>query len=70
LVIKVKVASREFRTYELRLSEVRVVDALRMVGLDPDESDYLVIRGDESLDLNEVLRDGDEVTVVEVPSGG
>ncbi len=70
MVIKVKVASREFRTYELRLSEVRVVDALRMVGLDPDESDYLVIRGDESLDLNEVLRDGDEVTVVEVPSGG
>jgi len=56
-------------TRELDLEEgASVEEAIRRLGLYPDA--WIAVRGDEPLPLDEELRDGDDIKLVSVVSGG
>ncbi|MGQ9588061.1 MAG: MoaD/ThiS family protein [Thermoplasmata archaeon] len=58
---------RETRRIELQ-EGASVERAIRSLGLLPDS--WIAVRGDEPLALDEPLRDGDELKLVSVVSGG
>ena len=58
---------KERKVIELKAGAT-VESAIRALGLYPDG--WIPVRGDEPLPLDEVLKDGDELKLISVVSGG
>lgn len=56
------------KVYQLDDEKISVKDAMRKLGLSLEG--YLFVRDDELLTENQMLKDGDEVKVIAVISGG
>jgi sulfur carrier protein len=56
------------KTYTLEEKSIQVKQALEKLQLSPEA--HLLVRGGELLNENEWLKDGDEVKIVAVISGG
>jgi sulfur carrier protein ThiS len=58
---------KERKVVELKTGAT-VESAIRALGLYPDA--WIPVRGDEPLPLDEILKDGDELKLISVVSGG
>lgn len=63
----IKITLRK-QTYEIDEKSIQVKLALRKINLSPES--HLVVRQGELLNENDYLKDGDEVKIVAVISGG
>lgn len=71
MVVKVKLSGRYVKEVEVSIKgSVKVKELLKLLDLNTEDSDYLVIRSGEALNEDSIVNDGDEVTIVEVPMGG
>ncbi len=71
MVVKVKLSGRYVKELKVDVGgSVKVKELLKLLGLNTEDFDYLVIRSGEVLQDESLINDGDEVTIVEVPMGG
>jgi sulfur carrier protein ThiS len=67
--IKVKTQPTPIRTRSLELEEgSTAIDAIRAMGLFPDA--WIPLNDDRPVPLDHVLKDGDEIRLIAVVSGG
>ena len=67
--VKVRLLPTKKETETIRLDEGGTVEtAIRALGLFPDA--WIAVRGEKPLPLDETLRDGDDIKLISVVSGG
>ncbi len=65
MVIQVKYKNK---TYKVRVKRAKVKSIIEKVGLNPEE--YLAVKGDLILTDDDYIKDGDEIKLYDVVSGG
>lgn len=68
MVILVKIISSEKISRELDIDEINVGDLLKTLGL--SISEYVVLKNNSVVTEEDIVKNGDEVVIIPVKSGG